>query len=462
MRAHPSDYELVCPVSLNSVLAMLTNEPGGWIPICGGTDLMVQYSAGHLGAHKLVSIWNLPELRSVEVFSEEIRIGAACTYTDILKHDVLSREFPLLASAARCTGGVANQNRGTLGGNIANASPAADSLPALLVYDAELLLTSVRGERRVPYASFHTGYRRTQLGQDEVIRSVCLPRHFSDYHALARKIGARNAQAISKVCLAALAKMDGDVVTDIRMAMGSVAPVPLRLSATETIIRGKQISTDLILVAKKTTAQEVQPIDDIRSTARYRSAVAANLVGEFLVRLHHSANGMMRPMLARFNSLPPEDAANEILLCCGSKSWARKMASRRPFPDEKELLTASDEVWRNLNEADWMEAFASHPRIGKSTGSAPAHPRSAAWSGEEQAKVGHAKEGTLNQLAEDNRAYEQRFGRIFIVCATGKSAESLLEILRRRLLNDAAAELRESVEAQRQITTLRLHKWLSA
>ncbi len=127
-------------------------------------------------------------------------------------------------SAARWTGGIANQNRGTIGGNIVNASPAADSLPALLVYEAELILVSVRGERRLPYAGFHTGYKKTQLAADELIQAVCLPRRFSGYFTYARKVGARNAQAISKVCIAALGRLAGGVVEDVRIAMGSVAP----------------------------------------------------------------------------------------------------------------------------------------------------------------------------------------------------------------------------------------------
>src|ERR1700724_231015 len=168
MRSHPGDYELVAPNNLPSVLSLLAQEPGVWLPIAGGTDLMVQYSAGHLAARKLVSIWNLPELRHIEVTPDEIRIGAGCTYTDLRKHEAVGSEFPLLARAARWTGGIANQNRGTIGGNIVNASPAADSLPALLVYDAELILVSVRGERRLPYQNFHTGYKKTLLAPDEL------------------------------------------------------------------------------------------------------------------------------------------------------------------------------------------------------------------------------------------------------------------------------------------------------
>jgi OHCU decarboxylase len=460
MRSHPADYELVAPRDLPSVLSLLAQEPGTWLPIAGGTDLMVQYAAGHLATRKLVSIWNLPELGRIEILPGEIRFGAGCTYTDLIHNPVVNREFPLLTSAARWTGGVANQNRGTLGGNIVNGSPAADSLPALLVYEAELILVSVRGERRVPYEKFHTGYRKTQCAQDELIQFICLPRQFSDCCAYTRKIGARNAQAISKVCLAALGRVAGGVIGDIRMAVGSVAPIPIRLTETEKVLRGKRIDPALILLAKKTVAHEIQPIDDIRSSARYRRAVTANLVAEFLNSLNEAGN-KKSSVLTRWNSLPPEDAELEILPCCGSNSWARQMAALRPIDDEESLLVASDKTSRNLTEADWMEAFAHHPRIGHSVAPSNASARSAQWSSEEQQKVGAAEDHVLAALAEGNQAYEQRFGRIFIVCAAGKSAHAILDILRRRLRNGEQTELRESAEHQSQITSLRLKKWIS-
>jgi CO/xanthine dehydrogenase FAD-binding subunit len=289
VRSNPADYRLVAPARLQDAVSLLASEPGAWLPIAGGTDLMVQYAAGKLPARKLVSIWNLPELRRIEVLPEEIRIGAGCTYTDLREHDVVGREFSLLASAASWTGGIANQNRGTLGGNIVNASPAADSLPALLVYEAELILVSVRGERRLPYVGFHTGYKKMKLAPDELIRAVCLPRRFSEYLAYTRKVGARNAQAISKVCLAGLGRIRNGAVEDVRIAIGSVAPVPLRLVETERVVTGKPITPSLLALAKKMAATEIRPIDDIRSTSRYRAAVTGNLVAEFLEKLGASA-----------------------------------------------------------------------------------------------------------------------------------------------------------------------------
>ena len=279
---------MIAPGTLQAVVSLLADEPGQWLPVAGGTDVMVQYAAGKLPARKLVSIWNLSELQGIEILPDEIRIGAGCTYTELREHNVIAKEFPCLVSAAGWTGGVANQNRGTLGGNIVNASPAADSLPALLVYEAELILLSVRGERRVPYLGFHTGYKKMQLAPDDLIRWICIRRGFSGYLQYARKVGARDAQAIAKVCVAALGRLRSGVIEDVRIALGSVAPVPLRLTELEEMVKGKSIEPELVDLARKTAAATIQPIDDIRSTARYRSAVTGNLVAEFLEQLRGS------------------------------------------------------------------------------------------------------------------------------------------------------------------------------
>jgi OHCU decarboxylase len=470
MRSNPSDYEMLAPGSLHATVSLLANDPGAWLPVAGGTDVMVLYAAGKLAARKLVSIWNLPELRRIEVTSGEIRIGAACTYTDLRRNEIVEREFSLLHRAAQWTGGIANQNRGTIGGNIVNASPAADSLPALLAYDAELILVSVRGQRRLPYGSFHTGYKKTQLANDELVQAVCLPRRFSKYFNHARKVGARNAQAISKVCIAAQGRIADDVIADVRIAMGSVAPVPLRLKDTEQAIMGKAIDSDLLRMAKRVAASEIRPIDDIRSTAKYRAAVAGNLLAEFLNRLnaahttveYQSENSALR----RWNQLSVDDAVKMILSCCGSKAWARGVVARRPVIDETALLALSADIWRNLARSDWMEAFQGHPRIGESRPPSverqPPPAQSVEWSTQEQRSVGDAGAAMKNVLAEANREYERRFDRIFIVCATGKSAVQILEIVQRRLKNDAETELQEAAEQQRQITEIRLKKWLQA
>ena len=169
----------------------------------------------------------------------------------------------------------------------------------------------------------------------------------------------------------------------------------------------------------------------------------------------------MSAVLSRWNRLPSKEAAQDILACCGSGAWARELASQRPFADEGSLLRASDETWNRLGPMDWLEAFAQHPRIGERKAARGASRRSAGWSEQEQGAVADAGQAVQLSLAEANREYERRFGRVFIVCASGKSAGEMLDILRRRLENDDTTELREAAEEQRKITNIRLKKWLA-
>jgi 2-oxo-4-hydroxy-4-carboxy-5-ureidoimidazoline decarboxylase len=166
----------------------------------------------------------------------------------------------------------------------------------------------------------------------------------------------------------------------------------------------------------------------------------------------------MNDRLTRWNRLSAAAAESEILPCCGARRWARQLTERRPIPDKTALLKTSEEIWRSLDQRDWIEAFESHPRIGESKAQQKVDPRSAAWSGQEQSGVGGDQVQTA--LAERNREYERRFGHIFIVCATGKTGAEILEILERRLENDPASELLEAAEEQRQITQLRLQRWM--
>jgi OHCU decarboxylase len=459
MRANPAVYQLLAPATLSEVVALLGSEPEAWLPIAGGTDLMVQYAAGKLPSRKLVSLSGLRELQGIESTPSEIRIGAGCTYTEIRTHAVILEELPLLVRAAAWTGGIANQNRGTLGGNIANGSPAGDSLPVLLAYDAELILVSSRGERRIPYRGFHTGYKNSLLAPGELIRTICIPRGFANYFSYARKVGAREAQAISKVFLAALGRFSDGKIVDIRLAAGSVAPIPIRLTQTESILRGQPISDSLLAKCKQAVAEEIRPIDDIRSTARYRTAVLGNLIAEFLNGLSGKDFELSR-VLSRWNLQPPDAAAAEVLPCCGSQAWARALASLRPFDTVAALLEASDRVWSTLRAIDWSQAFASHPRIGSTASVGKSSAQSLAWSVGEQSEATAAGDSVKLALAEGNHEYESKFQRIFVICATGKSAAEILENLQRRLNNEAAVELLEAAEQQRQITQLRLKKWL--
>jgi CO/xanthine dehydrogenase FAD-binding subunit len=237
-------YQLVTPDRLEEALAALAEHPDAR-PFAGGTDLMVLLEAGHLPPARFVDLSKCRELHGIETTEEGgLSIGALTTYTDIRRSPLVADGYGLLQRAAAETGGLATQNRGTIGGNIANASPAADTPPALLVYDAEIELVSSSGTRRVPYASFHRGYKQMDLGAGELIARVLLPSKrflppggWSYY----RKVGPRRAQAISKVCFAAAIETAGRVVGDIRIALGSVAPTVIRATRTEEVLRGRAL-----------------------------------------------------------------------------------------------------------------------------------------------------------------------------------------------------------------------------
>ncbi len=283
MRACVPDYDLKIPANLAEALGLLEREPGVWKPFAGGTDLMVLFEAGKLSHKKFLSIWRLPELKKIEITSDSISLGALTTYTQAQANAILQQEFPLLCRAASETGGLATQNRGTLGGNIVNASPAADSPPALLVYDAELELVSASGSRWVPYHRFHTGYKTTVMRPEELLKTIRLPRVAKPRRQYYRKVGTRKAQAISKVCFAGVAEMDGNTIRDIRIALGSVAPIAIRCFQTERVLRKQELGPVVVSAAKAELRKEIAPIDDMRSTAAYRLQVALNLLEEFLL-----------------------------------------------------------------------------------------------------------------------------------------------------------------------------------
>jgi CO/xanthine dehydrogenase FAD-binding subunit len=283
VRAFLPAYEMETPRDLAAALSRMASEPGVWRAFAGGTDLMVLLEAGKLPHRKFLNIWNLGELRGIAVTAEHVTLGALTTYAEVRRHEILAREFPLLCRAAAETGSVATQNRGTLGGNIANASPAADSPPALIVYGAEIEIVSAGGARWVPYASFHTGYKRTNLQTGELIRSIRLARVGSGWKHYFRKVGARRAQAISKICFAGAGHVEAGRIAEVRIALGSVAPTVLRAVQVEGLLRGQRPEgSALLLAAQDALGAEIAPIDDMRSTGRYRRSVARNLLAEFL------------------------------------------------------------------------------------------------------------------------------------------------------------------------------------
>jgi len=275
-------YQLVTPGSLRDALADLAEHPQARA-FAGGTDLMVVLEAGHLPPGRYVNLAKCAELHGIDRTPDGgLSIGALTTYTEIRNSDAIDQGWSMLKRAAAETGGVATQNRGTIGGNIANASPAADTPPALLAYDASLDLVSLSGTRRVAYDGFHRGYKQMDLRSGELIARIILPSRVNAWRDYYRKVGPRRAQAISKVCVAGSIRMDGASIADVRIALGSVAPTVVRAKAAEQALRGRALDAAAVDAAVRALASDIAPIDDVRSTARYRQRVAVNLLREFL------------------------------------------------------------------------------------------------------------------------------------------------------------------------------------
>lgn len=267
MRTSLSALDLRRARTVDDALQMLAGEER--TPIAGATDLYVALNFGTLQAQRFVDIWPVRELRDITRIEGGLRIGALATYTSIIRSPLVRDELPMLVSAARQIGGVQIQNRGTLGGNVANGSPAGDSLPVLAAAEAVVVLRSVEGERRVPFADFYTGYRRSVMHARELIVAIDVPRvHGAQWF---RKVGTRAAQAISKVVMAGV-RSDSP-----RVALGSVAPTVVRLPRTEAALASGAAIDD----AARILAEEITPIDDLRSTADYRRFVSANLLRRF-------------------------------------------------------------------------------------------------------------------------------------------------------------------------------------
>jgi len=284
MRGQPSLCDVLAPLNLDEALALRAAHPEAR-PLAGGTDLMVPFAAGRLPDRLFLNLWGLEELRGITVSDGEVTFGALTLFREIAAHPLFQREFPNLVRSAKATGALAIQSRGSLGGNIANGSPAADTPPSLLVYGAELELTSLRGSRWVPYADFHTGYKRSLLAPDELITRIRVPRPRAGGFHYFRKVGTRQAQAISKVCLAAYARLEKGCVAELRIGLGSVAPAPVRARAVEQLLLGQPLASLPIEAARLALGSDISPIDDIRATAHYRSVVTGNLLALMLREL---------------------------------------------------------------------------------------------------------------------------------------------------------------------------------
>ena len=254
--------------SLNEALDVLRNEER--VPLAGATDLYVSLNFGTLESRRYLDIWSLEELRSIAMDRDTLTIGSLVTFTQLIHSPMVQERLPILVEASRQVGGLQIQNRGTLGGNIANASPAGDSLPVLLAAEAVIVLKSARAERRVPCTAFYTGYRATVKRADELIVAVEIPRIAG--RQFFRKVGTRAAQAISKVVFAGITSAGSP-----RIAVGSVGPTVLRAPETERALgEGASIEDALHIFDR-----EITPIDDVRSSASYRRIVAGNLLRRF-------------------------------------------------------------------------------------------------------------------------------------------------------------------------------------
>jgi len=275
----PVEPPIESPSALADAYALLATSSADdqLTPIAGGTDVMVRIT-GEIGEPpaRLLDLWRLDELRGISATADAITLGALTTYTDIRRSAACREHLPVLVEAAATIGAAQIQNRGTLGGNIANASPAGDTLPVLLALHAEIVVGGPRGERTVAASDFWVAYRRTALEPDELILRIRIPVR-GGREARFRKIGTRRAQAISKVVIAvAWNERRGDPSwRDVRVALGSVADRPIRSTAAEEALEGRPPTSESADAAAEALAAGIHPIDDVRSTADYRRVVAA-------------------------------------------------------------------------------------------------------------------------------------------------------------------------------------------
>ena len=277
----PVEPPVASPRSLAEAYALLADAPHR--AVAGGTDLLVQIT-GELGdaPQRVLDIWHLDELRGIRMEAKELVIGALTTYAEIRRSPIIAEFLPAFAEAAATIGAAQIQNRGTIGGNVMNASPAGDMLPLLLACDAQLIAGRAGGERLIPVADFWPAYRRTALEPTELLLRISIPLP-AGRQLRYRKVGTRRAQAISKVVMALAWQADGDTAwRSVHLALGSVAPTPVRVPATEAVLEGAAPAEATADRAAATLAGELSPIDDVRSSADYRRAVAARVLHRLL------------------------------------------------------------------------------------------------------------------------------------------------------------------------------------
>jgi CO/xanthine dehydrogenase FAD-binding subunit len=283
MRGGASSMTVLRPRTVREALATLAKTPEA-IPIVGGTDLMVSWNLGLMNDRVVLDLSRLADWSRIEETETGLRIGALVTHTELQQHPIVQRRFPLLVAACATVGGVQIQNRGTLCGNVANASPAGDTLPSLAVYDAVVEVISAKGRRSVPFLQIFAGVKKTTLAPGELIAAIDLPFPATKpQRTIFRKVGTRAAQAISKTVAAGQLWIGRDgKVRDLRFALGSMAPTVRRLHSVEKFVVGQKLTADVIRQASELVGDDVTPIDDVRSTADYRLATSRRLLESFL------------------------------------------------------------------------------------------------------------------------------------------------------------------------------------
>lgn len=281
MRGALSGLRVTRPRTLDQALKIMADDRA--VPLAGGTDLFVYLNAGDDHGVHYLDLWGLRELSGVRVHADHVEIGALTTFSEIREHAILRKRFPALVAAAAEVGARQIQNRATIGGNVANASPAGDSLPVLLALDAEVIVRSRRGDRRIPFDRLYRGYRDLTLEPDELIEALVIPTPLPRSIQFFRKVGTRRAQSISKVVFCGVMRRDRVGVVDrVRLAYGSVAPTTVRARGAEESLWNEKLTPAAAAAAREALTLDLAPIDDVRSDRAYRTAVAGNLVAQFL------------------------------------------------------------------------------------------------------------------------------------------------------------------------------------
>lgn len=273
-------------IKIGSVEELLQSlQSPGAVILCGGTDLVVKMRKGLLSAKTLLDISDLDQLREIRQERGCIEIGAAVSFSQIIEEAIIHEQIPILAMGLRKLGSTQIRNRGTIGGNLVNASPAADSAIPLLLLDAEVIIADPTGERRVQLEDFLCGPGKTVLKQGEFLSGIRVPIPDPEFSPFFHKVGRRKALTIAIASLGALLRMKDDAIDEIRLAAGSVAPAPVRLHAVETLLTGRRVTPQSIKQARNIIRQCISPITDLRATADYRYQVIADLLARLLLTM---------------------------------------------------------------------------------------------------------------------------------------------------------------------------------